>query len=422
MKASGITTLNTAIEALTPEETRLVATTMAKQICRSRFPLLQRSDLILTECCNCQCTYCFEGESPRTTMSSEILEKAIDFVFAESGEIQDVAFVLFGGEPLVRFDLVRHAVEYSNSRALNLNKRVTYEMTTNGTLLSEEVIDFGVANGLAYLLSLDGDKETQDKHRRLASGTGTYDRIVKWIPYLKERQKWLGSRVTPTPDTVHKLASNIRHLRSLNLNQFLIGMAAGQEWSASAIDIYREQWEEIADFYVSERRQGKAIRIREFERSWDSVVQDRRNIWGCSGGRSQIAIDPDGNVYPCARFMSLMDPFTGRRGAYKLGTLDAGMWNLKCREEVVNSSASCRPGCLRCEFAEACLGTCPAVNYEENDSIFQCGGCLCEEQKIILDLIRRRPELCTAGDGQCAWNAADCGPYLKAIGAPLPVQ
>jgi uncharacterized protein len=321
----------------------------------------------------------------------------------------------------VRFDLVKHAIKYGNRKGIDLGKRVVYEITTNGTLLSREIIDFGAANGLSYLLSLDGDKETHDQHRRLAGGGGTYDQIVKWIPYLKERQKWLGVRVTPTPETVHKLASNIRHLRSLEINQFLIGMAAGQKWTKEALEIYRQQWEEIADFYILERKQKKALRITEFERSWETLVQERQNFWGCSGGRNQIAVAPDGDIYPCAKFMTLTDPFSRARGAYRLGNLSEGMSRLNCREEVTNSCAACRPVCLRCEFADVCMGTCLAVNYEENDSIYDCRGYFCEEKKIVFDLIRRRPEICTAGAGKWADGAVAGDSHFQPIGS-LPTQ
>jgi len=421
MQNTAIDILNKTLSKFTSEDKRLVASTMAKEVIAASFPAIRRVDLVLTECCNCCCTYCFEGEKSKMTMSSETLEKAIDFVFAESRGSEEVAFILFGGEPLVRFDLVEHAIKYANRKALDLGKRVRYEMTTNGTLLNKEIIDFGVANGLSYLLSLDGDRETHDLHRREVNGKGTYDRIVQWIPYLKEHQKWLGARVTPTPDTVHKLAANIRHLRSLRINQFLIGMAAGPKWSVQAINLYRQQWEEIADFYIAERNQGRAMRINDFELSWESLVHERQNEWGCSGGRSQIGIAPDGDIYPCPKFMTLINPFTGKRGAYRLGSLDEGLSNLNYRREVINSCQSCRIACLRCEFADVCLGTCLAVNYEENDSIFDCHGCLCEEKKIIYDLLRRRPDLCGAS-GQPMNDGTVGDSHFQPIGVTVPIK
>jgi uncharacterized protein len=244
------------------------------------------------------------------------------------------------------------------------------------------------------------DRETHDKHRRQPNGEGSYDKIIEWIPYLKAHQKWLGARVTPSPDTVQKLAGNIRFLRRLGINQFLIGLAAGQGWTSQMLEVYRHQWEEIADFYIAERNEGRAIRITEFERSWETLAQERANLWGCSAGRVQIAIAPDGRVYPCSKFMTGLDPFTGGRGAYQLGNLDEGITRLDYRHDITNAYKSCRIACLRCEFSTVCCGSCLAVNYEENDSVFDCRGNLCDERKIIYDLIRRRPDICTAGNGK----------------------
>lgn len=214
------------------------------------------------------------------------------------------------------------------------------------------------------------------------------------------RQGWLGTRVTPTPDTAHNLVANIRHLSLLGINQFIIGMSSGVEWSDQTMDMYRQQWEELADFYIFERNRKTPIKIYQFSDSWDTKVEINRYNWGCSGGRNQIAISAIGDIYPCARFLTLTDPHSGERGPYKLGNLDEGMTNHRCHDELGVSFGSCRIRCINCEFADACSGTCPANNYKENQSIFDCSGYLCEENKILLDLIRRRPELCTVGGGE----------------------
>lgn len=157
MERTCIDILNDTLSAFTPDERTIVAETLAKQIKMSSYPPIHRADLMLTESCNCRCTYCFEEEKPSSKMSPDILEKAVDFVFKESRDAREVAFVLFGGEPLLQFDLVKRAVEYAERKASELGKKAHFEMTTNGTLLSEEIIDFGVEHSLSYLLSLDGD-------------------------------------------------------------------------------------------------------------------------------------------------------------------------------------------------------------------------------------------------------------------------
>jgi len=410
-----IDTLNEALSGFTPEERRTIADTLATQIRAASFPPIQRADLTLSEQCNCCCTYCFEGKKSPIVMSPNTLQRAMDFVFRESRSFRQVSFVLFGGEPLMQFELVRQAIQYGNQKALELDKQVHFEMTTNGTLLNKEIIDFGAAHSLSYLISLDGDRETHDRHRRLLNGEGTYDTIVRWIPYLKMRQAWLGSRVTPAPDTVHKLASNIRHLRSLGINQFIIGMSSGSGWTPEKMEIYRQQWEDMADYYIMERKQKAPIRIYQFEDSWEDKIEKNRYIWGCSGGRNQIAISATGEIYPCSRFSTLMDPCTHRRGAYRLGSLEEGMSDLRFRDELHIDFGSCRINCLGCEFAEACIGTCLAVNYEANNSVFDCRGYFCEENKILLDLVRRRPELKSASTGEYLEQGIINNSHIKPI-------
>jgi uncharacterized protein len=145
------------------------------------------------------------------------------------------------------------------------------------------------------------------------------------------------------------------------------------------------------------------------------LVRERRNTWGCSGGRNQIAIAPDGGIYPCSRFLTLTDPFTSKRGAYRLGSVDEGLSNINVRTELITGFRSTRIACLRCEFADACTGTCLAVNHEQRGSIFDCGGSCCEEQKIHLGLIRRRPEVYTAGIGQPYNEGILDGSHFKPI-------
>ncbi len=61
-------------------------------------------------------------------------------------------------------------------------------MTTNATLLTEEIARYIVENNLSLLISLDGPKEIHDRNRRFASnGEGTFDAVISKIVELKEK-------------------------------------------------------------------------------------------------------------------------------------------------------------------------------------------------------------------------------------------
>lgn len=63
-------------------------------------------------------------------------------------------------------------------------------MTINGSLLSEEVIKFIVMHDFKISISLDGNQEIQDKHRKfMNSGEGTYKSVIYNVDKLRKYNK-----------------------------------------------------------------------------------------------------------------------------------------------------------------------------------------------------------------------------------------
>ena len=86
----------------------------------------------------------------------------------------DIGF--YGGEPLLELELIRQVVEYSEK--LFAGKKLTFSMTTNGTLLTEEMIPYLKEHGIKLMISLDGPKEINDQNRVFQGGRGTFDAVM----------------------------------------------------------------------------------------------------------------------------------------------------------------------------------------------------------------------------------------------------
>jgi len=54
--------------------------------------------------------------------------------------LPEVTVGFYGGEPLLEFELIKKCVEYTKS--IIEGKRVKFNMTTNGTLMSDEIMDY----------------------------------------------------------------------------------------------------------------------------------------------------------------------------------------------------------------------------------------------------------------------------------------
>jgi len=145
-------------------------------------------DMLITEDCNCRCDYCFiHGKRPRR-MTEEIVKATVDFLLLKSRHLARPEILFFGGEPLLAFDLMQLTVDYGEWQAERYRKQLAFSMTTNGTLFDEEKLRFCREHGIRFLLSIDGDEETHNAHRRFADGRGTYRKVIDLIPLMKRKQ------------------------------------------------------------------------------------------------------------------------------------------------------------------------------------------------------------------------------------------
>ena len=113
-------------------------------------------------------------------------KKAIDFLCEHSCDSKIVYIGFYGGEPLLAFPLLQKCVQYAKQRLQGHTIRFT--MTSNGTLLTEEIVAFCNDNEVGILLSIDGSKEAHDKNRIFAhDNSGTFDTIMSKVRMVKEK-------------------------------------------------------------------------------------------------------------------------------------------------------------------------------------------------------------------------------------------
>lgn len=94
--------------------------------------------------CNLNCTYCYLGEKKNTYMSLETAQKAIDIAVHEANKQYDRTLMVYfiGGEPLMAFNLMKDAVGYTKKKCQETNLICKFSTTINGTLVTDEIIDF----------------------------------------------------------------------------------------------------------------------------------------------------------------------------------------------------------------------------------------------------------------------------------------
>jgi len=152
---------------------------------------IMRLTLQVTQQCNFRCDYCvYSGsynnrEHSGKRMELELAKKGIDFLIKHSKDTKVLNIGFYGGEPLLEIDLIKECIKYAIEKAEG--KEVDFVMTTNGSLLNEEIVSFFLDYNVALTISLDGPKEIQDKNRRFINNCGTFDVVYNNLKSLTQK-------------------------------------------------------------------------------------------------------------------------------------------------------------------------------------------------------------------------------------------
>ena len=169
----------------------------------------------LTEKCNLACKYCFinqEFQNKKDTMSKERFMAIMDdFITHNTGS--SVSIQYFGGEPLLRMDLIEIGNDIlKKAYREGVISGFCQEIVTNGTLLDHEKIYYFKDNKIKISVSLDGKKEVNDKNRVYPNGMGSFDIASKCCTDLLEINGYLSVLLTPNSDNINILADSIKYL------------------------------------------------------------------------------------------------------------------------------------------------------------------------------------------------------------------
>src|SRR5262249_31463127 len=133
------------------------------------------------------------------------------------GERLNLAFL--GGEPLANRSVLRAATARAATLARARGARLTFSITTNGTLLTPDDGAFFETYGFAVTVSIDGIGQAHDALRPFKGGGGSYERIIERVrPLLAvQRAMQVSARVTVTPRNL-ALPETLRALLGLGFH------------------------------------------------------------------------------------------------------------------------------------------------------------------------------------------------------------
>lgn len=329
--------------------------------------------LYLTDYCNFECTYCYEGNTKENEfISKDTLYKAIDFI-VDNNTDEIIYLTFLGGEPLLNKRGLFNSIDYINENYPN--HKFVYKITTNGVYLDKEVINFLKENNFIVSLSIDGDRYTHNLNRREKNGKDLYDEILKKLKLLLSIIPDANIRMTVTPNNIKFFYNNIKFLVGLGVDRIYTGINDSAVWSTDDVNELDKQMDLLDNYYLSEiaPSENKIINLYDFKIGTFLV---RRTAKYCSAGSSShIIINSRGEIYPCS--------LVTNNEEWKIGTVFTGidsskLYNTK-RNHVLKESK-----CKNCEINFACPGgKCGFLNYNQTGVLNIPGSYMCSLWKMI---------------------------------------
>lgn len=343
--------------------------------------------------CNLACSYCYHGVVSRETrckgvMSDEILERIIrgSMPFA-----QDFDFVWHGGESLLAG--MKHfssAIRLQNMAFMTgapFTGRIRNVIQSNLTLLDSKWMKLLSEKNFLLSTSIDGSRAAHDANRVHRNHSGTYDKVRSSIAAWRGMGHELGAVTLITKVNVDFPDETYVSLIESGITSFNFHYCAQDE--AGSIGI-------VPDSAKTAKFLKRVFDLWFKDDNPDFPVRNFRNVLRVLGGgrpldctslvdgcRGFMAINYNGDIYPCHRYV-------GRPG-YKIGNIltDSLHEAYGKADSLYQSMGSLGPKCQRCEWLDACGNGCAFERLTTNGS-FASTAPECEIKKDLFSHIRSK--------------------------------
>lgn len=368
--------------------------------------------LVVTLRCNETCVYCHASradmDAVSTDMSKETAEKAVDLILQSPSPFITIEFQ--GGEPLVNYPVLQHAIEYARERNSGIGKRLEFTMVSNLALMTEEKLAWLLDRKVQICTSIDGPEHLHDKQRKLVASSA-FKAAVYWIDRINKAYLERGldpslyhveALLTTTRealsypreivDTYAALGCRAIYLRPVDPFGFAARTGAKVGYASEEfLAFYRA----ALDHVIALNAQGTqmierfaAIFLTKILTDSDPNFLDIRSP--CGAGIGQVTYNHDGSIYTCDEGRMLADAGDPmfRIGHVKDATYRSVVGHPTVRALTIASNLDAQPGCSQCVYRPYC-GVCPVYNHAAQGDIHgrMRESRWCETHMGILDLL-----------------------------------
>jgi len=326
-------------------------------------------ELYLAEACNLRCRYCYvdtHNALGNGLMPEEVALAAVDLVFRRAVGVDSLQITFFGGEPLLNKPVMCSVIRYSQERAATEGKKVGYSLTTNATLMDDEVIGWIKRYNFGLMISMDGPPEVHDDVRPLAGGGGSFAQAAQNVKRLMRRRRMVTCRCTVSNRHLN-LYDIVTFLEAFGFTRVGISYCQGKSYALGPFDVGPEhraaidaEMEQLLTRWMQQVRKGVPLRFDPFSGGIRAIHKGRTQrapMLSCGVCRGCTTVGVDGSLYPCHRYVGM--------GNYVVGDVWSGVSEEK-HERYLREYFKTKAKCASCWAVNLCGGMCAwYVSHED---------------------------------------------------------
>ena len=321
-----------------------------------------RVALSLTHDCNLSCKYCYAGKKKKKDVSLATAKEAVDFALKVAPPKRGMKFSFFGGEPLLRFDLIKKITKYIREKEKENEVTISLSVTSNGTLLTESIFDFFKRENVELCVSIDGPAHIHDLNRVYGDGRGSFR------------------------DVVEKLRRAVRELGNVQVNAVYgpVTLDFLPSWKDETMSKLGETYLKIADQYIESYRNGREVAINLIDSKIIVFLKGGYDASDrCGMAETEWGFAPSGNIYPCERFIGEDD-----NSAFCFGNVHDGI-DVERRCHLLEKRGNHNEECVNCVLQKYCMNWCGCTNYFMTGQTDISGPFMCESEKAAIQAAQK---------------------------------
>ncbi|HNW44245.1 MAG TPA: hypothetical protein PKI19_07050 [Elusimicrobiales bacterium] len=220
---------------------------------------IQKLKIALTTDCVLACRHCRVDKAAGLTVSFRDAARAVDLLIRSPGDSKRLE--LYGGEPFLKFALLKKITLYARRRAGAAGKPLSVSVASNGLVLDAERLGFLRKNRVNLSISVSGSAENHDSCRVYPGGRGSYGDLQK---KLKLVFSGLDARDVVALECVAPagaagLAGDLRRLAAGGFSVINIECVHGRPWSRASLAALDRSLRAFSGWLLKSVRAGRYV-------------------------------------------------------------------------------------------------------------------------------------------------------------------